>query len=79
MYKRQGLCFTEGEIIERENGRIHRWNPNIPYSGLTQVVAGELYYRKKRFELHCLIESTDANNKTKLWYMTISGKEIKEV
>lgn len=63
-----GLCFTEGEIIERENGRIHRWNPNIPYSGLTQVVAGELYYRKKRFELHCLIESTDANNKTKLWY-----------
>ena len=74
-----GTLFVEnGKIIEQELKEVYRWNPHIPNSGLSIILASELHYTDEKFELHFLIENVSENNESQVGYLTICGTDIKE-
>ena len=75
-----GTLFVEnGKIIEQELKEVYRWNPHIPNSGLSIILASELHYTNEKFELHFLIENVNEKNESQVGYLTLRGTDIKEI
>ena len=72
------LFIENGKIIEKELKEVHRWNPNIPNSGLSIILASELHYTNKKFELHFLVENVNETNESQVGYLTLCGTDIQE-
>ena len=75
----QKLQIINGEITEREQDKIYKWNIDIPSSGMSLVQGTEMHYKNGKYELCFLMENTDEYGKSALWYLTIRGNDILEI
>lgn len=73
------MFVENGKIIEQELKEVYRWNPHIPNSGLSIILASELHYTNEKFELHFLIENVNEKNESQVGYLTLRGTDIKEI
>lgn len=73
------LFVENGKIIEQELKEVYRWNPHIPNSGLSIILAAELHHTNKQFELHFLVENVNEKNESQVGYLTIRGNDVKEI
>lgn len=70
------LCIKNGEFLERESTVINRWDIDDVYSSWTKLLAAELYYKNKKFYLHCLFENRDMYERVKFWQLILKGDDV---
>ena len=74
-----GLLIKEGRVLEGENHRILRYDPDVPYSEWSRIAAAELHQEEGGFQLHLLLSDCDEQNVRDDWYFTVCGTDIEEI
>lgn len=72
------LIIKDGKILEGKDRIIYPYDASKPNCPWSRVVYAELHRISDKFELHFLVENSNAIGKTDLWYLTIGCTDIIE-
>lgn len=73
------LQLKNGVIIDKEREKIYQWNADIPYSGMTSVVAVEFTGDKGNLELHFLMRNIDFYERISIWQLTFACDDVFDI
>ena len=71
------LVITEAEILEQEE-EIYSYKENRYASPRSIVRHWEVHENGEKYELHFLMSNVARDGQEKIWYLTITGKDVKE-